>query len=261
MRGLVKISVITVCYNSADVLDITLRSAYSQGYSNVEHIVIDGASTDGTPALLDTHREWISKMVSEPDYGIYDAMNKGLRIATGDVVGFLNAGDRYAHPDVLQQVANQFDANDADAVFGDVTFFRPSRPDRVVRRYHSGRFTPARMAWGWMPAHQAFYARRRAYERVGEFRTDMRIAGDFDWMVRAFLVHRITYSYLPWVMVNMALGGASTGGLRATIRLNQEVLRACRDHGLTSNWFKLCSKYPYKLFEFVAPRMPRRTLK
>jgi glycosyltransferase involved in cell wall biosynthesis len=196
----------------------------------------------------------VAVLVSEPDRGIYDAMNKGLARATGEVVAFLNSDDRYAGADVLARVARAMAQDERlDAVLGDVQFFDPARPQRAVRRYRSGGFHPALLAWGRMPAHPALFMRRRVFEQVGNFRIDYRIAGDYEWIVRAFGGGRLRYRHLNEVMVRMRTGGVSTGGWRNTLLLNQEVLRACRDNGIRTHWLKILSKYPAKLLEFVRP--------
>lgn len=248
-----KISVITVTYNSAATLAETLKSVASQVHSPIEHIVVDGASTDGTLAAVREHGRHVSTVVSEPDRGIYDAMNKGVGLATGDVIGFLNGDDHYAHDRVLSNVARAFADAQVDAVFGDVGFFRADRPDRLLRRYRSKRFGPKRLSWGWMPPHPALFVRAEVFRQVGAFRTDYRIAGDFEWIVRAFSGASIRYRHLPDIMVHMRTGGISTGGWRNTVLLNREVMRACRDNGLSTNWPKLLSKYPAKVLEFVLP--------
>jgi glycosyltransferase involved in cell wall biosynthesis len=248
-----KISVITVAYNSAATIAATLKSVASQTHVDVEHIVVDGASTDGTPDVVREHGPRVARMVSEPDRGIYDAMNKGVRLASGDIVGFLNADDYYAHDRVLANVAHAFGAARLDAVFGDVAFFQPERPDRLTRRYRAKKFEPKRLAWGWMPPHPALFVQREVFYKVGPFRTDYRIAGDFEWIVRAFGLPAIQYRHLADVMVHMRTGGISTGGWRNTLLLNREVMRACRDNGVATNWPKLLSKYPAKLLEFVLP--------
>jgi glycosyltransferase involved in cell wall biosynthesis len=248
-----KISIVTVTYNSAATLAQTLRSVAAQAHPDVEHIVVDGASKDATLDVVRQHGRHVARVVSEPDRGIYDAMNKGVRLATGDVVAFLNGDDHYAHDRVLADVARAFETTRVDAVFGDVAFFRPERPDRLVRRYRASRFSPGRLAWGWMPPHPALFVRSEVFQRVGPFRTDLRIAGDFEWIVRAFGRAAITYRHLPDVMVRMQTGGVSTGGWRNTLLLNREVMRACRENGIATNWPKLLSKYPAKLLEFVLP--------
>jgi glycosyltransferase involved in cell wall biosynthesis len=248
-----KISIITVAYNSSATIVDTLKSVASQIHRDFEHIVIDGASEDGTLAVLKEHGRHLANIVSEPDQGIYDAMNKGVRLATGDVIGFLNADDYLAHSQVLSHVAASFGDRSLDAVFGDVGFFRPERPNRLIRRYRSSRFEPGRLSWGWMPPHPTLFVQREMFRRVGPFRTDYRIAGDFEWIVRAFGVQAVRYKYLPEIMVHMRTGGISTGGWRNTLLLNREVMRACRENGLSTSWPKLLSKYPAKLLEFVLP--------
>ena len=181
-----KISVITVCFNSAQTIESTLRSVANQTDAEVEHIVVDGASTDNTATILQSHLDQLARVISGPDRGIYDAMNKGVRAATGDVIGFLNADDVYAHQNVLATVAEIMEREHLDALFGDVAFFRPGSRIRTFRRYSSARFRPDRIAWGWMPAHPALFVRREVFQQVGAFRTDYRIAGDFEFVARAF---------------------------------------------------------------------------
>ncbi len=249
-----KVSVITVCFNSAETLADTLASVASQTDAEVEHIVVDGASTDGTQDILRAHRDRLAQVISEPDHGIYDAMNKGVRCATGDVIAFLNADDAYAHDRVISHVAHLMEVEHLDALFGDVAFVSAKDPPRIVRRYGSGRFTPKRIAWGWMPAHPALFLRREVFEQIGPFRTDYRIAGDFEFVARAFWPGTLRYRHLPEILVKMRIGGVSTGGWRNTLLLNREVLRACRENGIPTNSLKILSKYPWKLLEFFSPR-------
>lgn len=246
-----KISVITVCRDSRETIARSLRSVASQTHRDVEHIVVDGASTDGTREIIEAHRARIGAFVSEPDRGIYDAMNKGVRLATGDVVGTLNADDHYAHEDVLARVAAQFAETDIDALLGDVAFFSPERPDRTVRVYRSRIFTPKRLSWGLMPAHPALFLRRKIHDRVGPFRTDYRIAGDFEFIVRVFGDRSLSYRHFSEVLVWMQTGGVSTAGWRSTLLLNKEVLRACRANGVTTGPLRLMLRYPARAIEFL----------
>jgi glycosyltransferase involved in cell wall biosynthesis len=244
-----KVSVITVCYNNAQTLERALQSVVGQDWPDVEHVVIDGGSTDGTVDILERFRSRLACVVSEPDKGIYDAMNKGLARSTGDVVCFLNADDRYASSGVLSKVVLTMEEHQLDALMGDVEFFREQDPSQVVRRYRSDRFHPSRLAWGWMPAHPALFLRKEVIRRVGGFNDDYRIAGDFEFIVRAFHGTKLIYQHLPEVLVCMQLGGASTGGWRSKVLLNREVLRACRENGVRTNMLKILSKYPLKLLE------------
>ena len=253
MIDTLKISVVTVVFNRRDTIEDTLRSVACQRYGNVEHVVVDGGSCDGTLEVLNAHRAQIDVLVSESDHGIYDAMNKGVRLASGDVVAFLNADDVYAHDEVIACVAKRMQSENLDALLGDAAFVQPDEPARRVRRYDSSRFSPKRIAWGWMPAHPAIFLRREVFERVGAFRTDYRIAGDFEFIARAFWPDNLRYQHLPEVLVKMRTGGISTSGWRNTLLLNREVLRACRENGIPTNLFKVLSKYPAKLLEFLRP--------
>jgi glycosyltransferase involved in cell wall biosynthesis len=246
-----KITVVTVAYNAASTIADTIHSVAAQTHADVEHIVIDGASQDKTAEIAQQMSGRISLLVSEPDLGIYDGMNKGLALASGDVIGFLNADDLYANKDVLSRVVDIMERENLDALFGDVEFFRPKDPTRTVRRYRSARFSPDHIALGWMPAHPALFLRRRVYERYGPFRTDYRIAGDFEYCARIFHSNTLVYRSLPETLVRMRSGGISTSGWRNTLLLNREVLRACRENGIDTSILKIFSKYPAKLLEFL----------
>lgn len=246
-----KISVITVCYNSAKTLERTLRSVAGQEYPDVEHIVIDGGSSDGSAKTLAAYRNGLAHLVIEPDQGIYDAMNKGLAFARGEIICFLNADDHYASPQVLSQVARKMQAHKLDALMGDVGFFHEGSPHRIVRRYRSDRFTADRLRSGWMPAHPALFLSKKVVQRVGRFRTDYRIAGDFEFIIRAFYGHALRYVHIPEVMVLMQTGGVSTGGWHSKMLLNRELLRACRENGLRTSMLRILSRYPAKIIEIM----------
>lgn len=248
---MMKVTVITVCFNAEQTIGDTLASIAEQNWGDVESLVIDGASTDNTRRIVEQYVGRRTAMRSEPDHGVYDAMNKGVAAASGDVIGFLNADDVYAGPAVLSRVMTIMEDEGLDALLGDVEFFKPENPARTVRRYRSARFTPGRIAWGWMPAHPALFLRRHVYDRFGLFRTDYRIAGDFEYCARIFHDKRLAYRSLPETLVRMRVGGLSTGGWRSTVLLNREVLRACRENGINTNIFKISSKYPAKLLEFL----------
>ena len=246
------VSIITVVRDDAAGLERTMDSVAAQDYPCIDYVVVDGASMDGTVSVIERRRSEVSRWLSEPDGGIYEAMNKGLAAASGDVIGFLNADDYYVDVHVLERVVAAFDEGLLDAVFGDVAYVSDRAPGRVVRRYRSDRFRPDRLAWGWMPAHPGLFVRRAMFERVGPFSTAYRIAGDFEWIARAFSGPDLRYRYLPSLLVYMRTGGISTGGWRNTVLLNREVMRACRENGIPTNWLKLLSKYPAKMLEFFA---------
>ena len=245
------ISVISVCYNSELTLARALGSVSMQDWPKVEHIVIDGASTDGTGEIIKEFRPKLTKIISKPDKGIYDAMNRGLDLAGGDIICFLNSDDYYASKNVLSRVATQMRNQNLDALIGDVGYFYESQPDRMVRRYRSDRFTPERLAWGWMPAHPGLFLRKSVTDRVGHFKINYKIAGDYEYIIRAFFGYNLKYEHLSEIVVNMQLGGASTAGLRAKLQLNKEVLKACRENGIKTNAFKILSKYPAKFLETI----------
>ncbi len=242
-----KITIITVAYNAANTVADTLDSVASQTYGDIEHILVDGASTDATLNVVKDHDTQPDQLISEPDQGIYDAMNKGISRASGDVIGFLNADDVYWDETVIARVVEAMHTDGLDALFGDVLFFGDDKLKKPKRRYRSNHFNPDRISWGWMPAHPTLFLRQSVYERVGLFKIDYTIAGDYEFVARAFRRGKLRYRYLPEVLVKMRIGGISTRSWRNSFVLNKEVLRACRENDIDTNILKILSKYPRKI--------------
>jgi glycosyltransferase involved in cell wall biosynthesis len=247
-----KISIITVCFNSAGTIKDAIASVLSQDHPDVEYIIVDGSSKDGTIEIIRSFGNKVTQWISEPDAGIYDAMNKGIAIATGDIVGMLNSDDFYFNSSVLSRVAQAFEDPDTQAVFGDLIFVDPSDLEKVVRTYSSRKWHPGKFAWGYMPAHPTFFVRRKHYDLTGPFETDYKIAADYEMLIRMLYVNRLSYKYLGFNMVKMRRGGVSSNGLRSNIILNEEIIRACRKNGIRTNMLKVYSKYFVKIFELVA---------
>jgi glycosyltransferase involved in cell wall biosynthesis len=246
-----RVSIVTVVFNNRATIASTIDSVLSQTHDDIEHIVIDGGSTDGTVELIASYGKSVATFVSEPDRGIYDAMNKGIRLATGDVVGTLNADDFYADDAVISTVVDEFNAKGVDAVFGDVVFVKPENLRKIVRFYSSRDCTPEKFAYGWMPAHPTFFVKRAVYCRFGLYKTDYAIAADYELLTRVLAGQRISYSYLPKVLVTMRTGGVSTRNLKSNYILNKEIVRACHENGIDTNMMKVSSKYFKKVFQLV----------
>ena len=246
-----RISIVIAVYDAAGTIEDTINSVASQTYSDVEQIIIDGGSTDGTLDIIARHADRIAQVVSEQDNGIYDAMNKGIRLATGDIVGILNADDIYFNAHCLETVADEFARSQADSVFGDLVYVKPNNLDKVVRYYRSNHFSVSRFARGWMPAHPTFFVRRECYERYGLFNTDYRLAADFELMVRLLATSGLSYSYIPEVLVKMRSGGVSTRSLKSNYMLNREIVRACRENGIQTSMPRVLTKYFTKSLQLL----------
>ncbi|AOE66936.1 glycosyl transferase [Pseudomonas fluorescens] len=245
-----KLSIITVCYNSASTIRDTIESVFSQDHCDIEYIVIDGGSKDGTQAIVESYGERISRFISEPDKGLYDAMNKGVALATGDVIGILNSDDFYEDSTSASSVVKAFERHsESDVVFGDVVFVNAPDLQKVTRFYRGNRFTPWKLRFGWMPPHPATFIRKSAYTKVGLYSLKYRISADYEFFVRLFMVQRLKYSYLDKVLVRMRSGGASTGGLKSSLKLNMEIVEACRANGVYTNLPLVLLKLPFKLYE------------
>ena len=243
-----KISIITVCYNSEKTIRKTIDSVIHQDYNNIEYIIIDGLSNDNTLNIINEYSHKISKIISEKDNGIYDAINKGISMSTGDVVGILNSDDIFYDNNTISCIAQKFNNNiDLESIIGDIVFVKPN--GKVHRHYSAFNWTPKKFARGLMPPHPTFYCKRSFFEKLGSYRNDFKIAADYELLIRFLLVNKISYEYIPKILVKMNLGGVSTKNLSSNLRINKEVLRACKLNNIDTNIFKLYTKYFFKLKE------------
>ena len=247
------ISIITATFNSEKTLRNTIESVLRQTFQDIEYIVVDGASSDGTMNIV---RDYIPKLngrlryVSEKDKGIYDAMNKGIALASGDVVGILNSDDFYTSDDVLEKIAETFSSHDVDAVYGDIHFVTDDLT-KCVRYYSSAMFKRWQMRFGMMPAHPSFYCRKSVYEKYGVFDTSYKIAADFENLLRIIFLGRIKIYYIGKDFVTMRIGGASTAGFQSRMLIMKDHLRALKSHGIYSNVLFLSLRYIYKIYELI----------
>lgn len=244
-----KVSVVTVCLNSRSTIEDTIRSVLSQKGVDVEYIVIDGGSRDGTLDILDQYKEHIDVLVSELDRGLYDAMNKGLDRATGTLVGFLNSDDYFADDTVLADLASRLERESTDCVFGDVAMINAS--GQIRRLYRGAGFDPRRFEKAYAAPHPAFYARTSLLKKIGGFDRSFKIAGDFHLMVKLFRLNGASWSYLPRVVTKMRLGGVSTSGLPAYRTCTDENIRALRDCGLEPDELAIRARFIWKGVEVL----------
>ena len=244
-----KVSVITATYNREGTVVRALSSIKSQTYSDIQTVVVDGASQDNTISLVTPLLGENDILQSEPDLGIYDALNKGLALAEGEVIAFLHSDDLYFDNNVISNVVEIFSDNSIDVVYGDICFFSGSNTSKIKRLYRSDKLSERNLAWGKMPAHPAMFIRRRIYEEIGHFKTDFKIAADYEFMCRLVHYANLKPVYVASTLVRMQLGGASTDGFRSAILLNKEVFRAVSTNGIYTNIFMLLSKYPSKILE------------
>lgn len=247
-----KISVITVCYNSVATIEDTLRSVARQTHPDVEHIVVDGGSTDGTWEIIERNRHRIAKAVTEPDQGIYDAMNKGIRMASGELVGMLNSDDVYETDQVLARVAEIMKNPNLDACYGDLIYVDRGSMLRVLRYWKSNIYRPGACLRGWMPAHPTFFLRRALYVRYGGYDLEFRLQSDYEMMLRLFEIHRIRAEYIPEILVRMRMGGVSNSSIGNVIVGNLEAMRACRKNNFPVTPLFIVRKVLSRLLQFSA---------
>ena len=241
----IKVSIITVSKDSEKTIKDTIDSVLCQSYKNIEYIVIDGASGDRTVEIVKSYGDKITEFVSEPDRGLYDAMNKGVALTTGNVVGILNSDDFYIDNDVIERVVKEFKNRGVDSVYADLVYISSSNINKVVRCFDSGQFKPSLFSYGLMPAHPTFFVKKSIYEKYGKFHIDFKNAADFDLLVRFIYTNKITYHYIDKVIVKMRLGGASTS-FSSMWTNNIEILRACKANGVKTNIFKILLRYVLK---------------
>ncbi len=249
-----KISIITTTFNSEKTIRDTLDSILRQSYSNYELIIIDGKSNDNTLSIIKEYQTKFKgrlRYISEEDKGIYDAMNKGILIAQGDIIGILNSDDFYTTDSILLSIADAFKRNNIDAVYGDVHFVSPDNLTKCIRYYSSKIFKPHLMKLGFMPAHPTFYTKKEIFASCGLYKDNYKIAADFEFLLRVIYIHKIKTLYLPIDMVTMRTGGASTSGFKSYKLIMNEHIRAFKENNLYTNKLILSLRYFYKIFELI----------
>ena len=257
-----KISIITATFNSAGTVKDTFESVLKQTYKDIEYIVVDGLSKDNTVNIIKEYEplfEGRMRWVSEKDKGLYDAMNKGIAMATGDVIGILNSDDFYTSNDILATIAGTMSDNSIDAVYGDIHFVNDDDLNKCVRYYSSAIFKRSLMRIGLMPAHPSFYCKRDVYTKYGAFDTNYKIGADFESLLRYIYINRITTKYIKKDFVTMRTGGASTDGFKSRWQIMKDHLRAMKNHGIKSNMFILSLRYPYKIYELAVSKLKHNT--
>lgn len=255
-------SIITTVRNRVDSIERSMYSVISQNYPNLEYVLIDGASTDGTSETIEgiiknqrsidelTRRKYV--FVSEADCGIYDGINKGIQVSSGDIIGLMHSDDVYASSDILSEVEMEFLKDPLiDIVYGDALYYSKKDSTKPKRYYSSSRFSPKSLAWGWIPCHTTMFMRRTVFDRFGFYKTNYKIAADVEYIARIFQGNFLKYSYIAKPLIHMDIGGVSTSGLKSKIVLNLEFVRALRENDIKTNIFKILTKYPLKLLELI----------
>lgn len=252
---MLKISIITATYNSGKTIKDTLSSVLNQSYKNYELIIKDGGSNDNTVEICRKYENLFEgrlKIISEPDKGIYDAMNRGIDNASGDIVGILNSDDFYTSDDILDRIAKEFSADkDLDAIYGDIHFVSPDNLTKCTRYYSSSYFRPSLLRFGFMPAHPSFYVRKEVYDKYGLYDLQFRTSSDFEWIVRLFAKYHIRAKYIKKDFVTMRTGGESTAGMEAKRKVNNDIVASLKKHGIfTCGAFKYL-RYAWKGLELI----------
>jgi glycosyltransferase involved in cell wall biosynthesis len=245
-----RVSIITATFNSASTIADTMQSVGEQDYPLIDHIIVDGASTDNTLEIIKEFAHHIS-VISEKDEGIYDAMNKGIRAAKGDIIGILNSDDMYMGPHVISTIVEAFRDPDVQCCYADLQYVDYRNPRRITRIWKSGIYKTNAFYWGWMPPHPTFFVRKSVYDQLGLFNTSMRSAADYEMMLRIMANHRLKSSYIPLIIVKMRTGGVSNVSLRNRLRANREDHEAWRINDLKPYFFTLYLKPLRKLTQFI----------
>ena len=248
---MLKVSIITACYNNESTIESTIQSVLNQDYKNIEYIVIDGLSTDKTLDIVKKYSDKIIRIVSEKDKGMYDALNKGIALAGGDVIGFLHADDFYPDQTVISKVVKRLENAQADAVYGDLQYVDKNDVLKVTRNWKAGEYSEGYFFNGWMPPHPTFFVRKNCYEKLGVFNISLMSASDYELMLRFIHKNKIKVSYVPEVLVKMRVGGKSNITLANRIKANREDRQAWRLNGLTPRFYTLILKPLSKIFQFM----------
>ena len=245
-----KISIITICFNSSATIENAIRSVLSQTCLNVEYIIVDGKSTDKTLEVISKYKDRIAKIVSEKDEGIYFALNKGIALATGDVIGLLHSDDFYANEKILARVADEFNKRNVESVYGDLQYVNKNNVAKIFRHWKAGEYNEGIFIKGWVPPHPTFFVKKSVYEKLGTFNTQLKTAADYELMLRFLHKHKITTSYIPEVLVKMRVGGKSNVSLKNRIKANREDRLAWELNGVEPGFFTFLSKPLSKISQF-----------
>ncbi len=245
-----KVSIITATLNVDGTLAEAAESLFAQTHTDIEYIVVDGGSTDGTQELVRSFGDKVATFISEPDHGIYDAINKGFAKSSGEVVGLLHADDMFAGPETIEKIVQQFRTSQCDAMYGDLQYVHRSNPSRVIRQWNSGPFLPGMISRGWMPPHPTLFIRREVFLKHGPYNLRYKTAADYDFMLRILKDNQLRIGYLPEVLVRMRMGGASNRGLGELIRKSREDMLIMKSHQLPFPLFALLSKNFSKISQF-----------
>lgn len=245
-----KVSIITTTYNSASTIEHTIQSVLNQSYTNIEYIIIDGVSTDGTLDILNRYKERLNKIISEKDTGIYDALNKGIDLATGDVIGILHSDDFYTGSDVIENVVNTFDQNKCDGLYANLYYVDKDDTNKIKRKWHSGNYSDGAFLNGWMPPHPTFFVKKEIYNKFGKFNLQFATAADYELMLRFIHKNKIKLAYLNKFIVKMRIGGKSNDTLKSRITANMDDRKAWEVNGLKPRFYTLTLKPLRKIFQF-----------
>lgn len=252
------VSIITAAYNSGKTIEDTIKSVLGQTYRDIEYIVKDGCSSDNTLEICRKYEPLFNgrmRIISEKDDGIYDAMNKGIEVATGEVLGFINSDDFFTRNDIIEKVANKLSKEDLDGVYGDVHFVKPDNLEKSVRYYSGKSFSPRWMRFGFMPPHPSFYCKRVLFEKYGDFDTRYQVASDFDLLLRFLFINRIKTKYINCCFVTMRTGGASTSGWKSIKRGFRDRINVLKNNDIRSSKYFLMMLYVYKLYKKIIYRI------
>tara|TARA_B100001758_G_C18403246_1_gene610352 strand:+ start:41 stop:808 length:768 start_codon:yes stop_codon:yes gene_type:complete len=252
----IKISIITVCYNSALTIRDTIKSILIQDYDNIEYIIIDGKSNDGTLDVIQDYSKDIDYFISEPDEGIYDAMNKGILAATGDVIGILNSDDFYPNSFILSNVASSFNKHKCDAVYGDLVYVKNKNKEKIVRYWQSGYYTTKKIKNGWMLPHPTFFVKSEIYDKFGLYNIQLKRAADYEMILRLLYKYNILVNYIPMILVKMRMGGVSNSSIIERLRANKEDGIAWTRNQINKPMFIRVKKPLQKILQFfLRPRI------
>jgi len=245
------VSIITPVLDRKNTIDSAIKSVLGQTYRNIEYLIVDGGSTDGTIEVINKYREKISKFISEKDKGVYDGMNKGIRMASGEIIGILNSDDIYASDNVIEKVVKVMEGNNADCCWGDLVYVDTKDTNKIIRYWKSSEYKPGKFRKGWMPPHPTFFARRWVYEKYGRFNLDFPISADYELMLRFLEKYKIKPCYIPQVMVKMRTGGQSSKNVLNIIKGNIECYRAWKINGLEIDFFRIFLKPLSKISQYL----------